>query len=84
MDGDAYDRRKFLAEEKDRAWASARDTLWRSSTMRFSINDMHDAFNDGWDCGVTTMGREMSARVRNLESKLAMAIADNLIERTKP
>ena len=76
MDGDAYDRRKFLAEEKERAWASARDVIGRSSTMRFSINNMHDAFNEGWDCGAITMEREMSARVSNLEGKLAMAYAD--------
>lgn len=84
MDGDAYDRRKFLAEEKDRAWASERDTFEQSSPIRFSLGDMRGAFDAGWDCGVIVMEREMSARIRSLESKLAMAIANNLIERTKP
>lgn len=76
MDGDAYDRRKFLAEEKERAWATERDTIERAPLSDFSIGDVRGAFDAGWDYGAITMEREMSARVSNLEGKLAMAYAD--------
>lgn len=76
MDGNAYDRRKFLAEEKERAWATERDTIEQAPLSDFSIGDVRGAFDAGWDCGAITMEREMSARVANLEGKLAMAYAD--------
>lgn len=76
MDGDAYDRRRFLAEEKERAWATERDTIERAPLSDFSIGDVRGAFDAGWDYGAITMEREMSARVSNLEGKLAMAYAD--------
>ena len=76
MDGDAYDRRKFLAEEKERAWATERDTIERAPLSDFSIGDVRGAFDAGWDYGAITMEREMSARISNLEGKLAMAYAD--------